>query len=118
MVCSELNISNTELQCVLLFGSDLTGNRIRFLDNCVSADTPEEFVGTLDMTQWYAMPEVRYQVIPQTHYSPFIVIRALSEDVFQIDWPRVSTQEIRQVAARKRIQNEIGVNAESLCIVY
>ena len=82
-VARSLAITNTDLQCIVLMSADSEGECIRFLEGCAQIESLEQFLGVEEQSSWYPLPCIEYDVLPQTSRTPFVVVRAQSQDVFQ-----------------------------------
>ena len=117
-VARQLGVTNTDLQCAVLLSSDPTGKRLKFLANCGEASSLASFVAAQETRLWYPQPSISFQQIQQREPSPYTVLRAISADVFQVDWPSVHVEEINLVAEHKGIAGQLGSNIYAPCIIY
>lgn len=117
-VARELGVTNTDLQCAVLLAADRAGERIAFLGNCNEVPHLETFLARASEQSWYPEPSIRFEAIDQPNSSPYTVLRAISSEAFQVDWPKASIEEITTVARSKGIGRQLSSNAEAPCIVY
>jgi hypothetical protein len=117
-VARELRVTNTDLQCAVLLASDKGGKRIAFLGNCVDVPRLESFLAAGEEQPWYPQPSICFQEIQQSNSSPYTVLRAISSEAFQVDWPKARIEEITAVADSKGIADQLNSNVEAPCIVY